>query len=87
MGLGGAGFPAAVKLDIPEGKVIDTIIVNGAECEPYITSDYREAVENSWDVMSGVYALLDMLKAQRVIIAIESNKPKAIEVLNRIAGK
>ncbi len=85
VGLGGAGFPAAVKLDIPEGKVIDTIIVNGAECEPYITSDYREAVENSWDVMSGVYALLDMLKAQRVIIAIESNKPKAIEVLNRIA--
>ena len=85
VGLGGAGFPAAVKLDIPEGKVIDTIIVNGAECDPYITSDYREAVENSWDVMSGVYALLDMLKAQRVIIAIESNKPKAIEVLNRIA--
>ena len=57
VGLGGAGFPAAVKLRVPAGKKIDTIIVNCAECEPFITADYREAMENSWDVLSGVYAL------------------------------
>lgn len=85
VGLGGAGFPASVKLNIPEGKSIDTIIVNGAECEPYITADYREAMENSWEIMSGVFSLLEILKAQRVIIAIEANKPAAIDVLTRIA--
>lgn len=85
VGLGGAGFPAAVKLNVPKEKNIDTIIVNGAECEPFITADYREAMENSWDVLSGVYAIQEILKADRVLIAIEQNKPAAIEVLSRIA--
>lgn len=85
VGLGGAGFPAAVKLNVPAGKKIDTIIVNCAECEPFITADCREAVENSWDVLSGVYALWEMLGADRVLIAVESNKPEAIRILTDIA--
>jgi len=85
VGLGGAGFPVAVKLRVPSGKRVDTIIVNCAECEPYITADYREAMENSWDVLSGVYTLWEMLGADRVIIAIENNKSEAIKVLTHIA--
>ncbi len=85
VGLGGAGFPASVKLNIPPDKKIDTIIVNGAECEPYITADYRGAIEDSDAVMSGVYTLLELLQVERVIIAIESNKPEAIRVLTEIA--
>lgn len=85
VGLGGAGFPAHVKLNVPKDKHLDTLIVNGAECEPYITADNREALENSWAVLSGVYTLLELLKLERVIIAVESNKPKVIETLRRIA--
>ncbi len=85
VGLGGAGFPAAVKLKVPAGKKIDTIIVNCAECEPFITADYREAMENSWDVLSGVYALWEMLGVDRVLIAVENNKPEAIRILTDIA--
>ena len=85
VGLGGAGFPAHVKLNVPKDKHLDTLIVNGVECEPYITADNREALENSWAVLSGVYTLLELLKLERVIIAVESNKPKVIETLRRIA--
>lgn len=86
VGLGGAGFPAHMKLNIPEGKKIDTLIINGAECEPYITADNREILENSWQILSGIYAVRDILNIERVIIGIESNKPKAIELLEKIAA-
>ena len=86
MGLGGAGFPAHVKLNPPKDAKIDTLIVNGAECEPYITADYREIMENSWDILSGVYAVKDLLGVENVIIAIESNKPDGIKVLSAIAN-
>ncbi len=85
VGLGGAGFPTHVKLNIPEGKKIDTLIVNAAECEPYITVDYREAMDNSWDVVSGVYVLSELLKIENVVIAVEDNKPEAIKILKSIA--
>ena len=84
VGLGGAGFPTHVKLNIPEGKKIDTLIINAAECEPYITVDYREALDNSWDVLSGVYTLAEILKIENVVIAVEDNKPEAIKVLRAI---
>lgn len=87
VGLGGAGFPAHVKLNVPPDKEVDTLIVNAAECEPYITSDHREILENSWSVLSGVYAVKELLGIQRVIIAIENNKPDAIQLLSEIAGK
>lgn len=85
VGLGGAGFPTHVKLNTPEDKEIDTLVVNAAECEPYITVDYRECLENSWNIMSGVYTLLEILGFKRVIIAVEDNKPEAIKILKGIA--
>ena len=85
VGLGGAGFPAHVKLNVPKDKHLDTLIVNAAECEPYITADNREALENSWAVLSGVYAVRDLLGLERVIIAVEDNKPDVIEVLRKVA--
>mgnify|MGYP005755752343 FL=1 len=85
VGLGGAGFPAHVKLSIPQDKKIDTLIINGAECEPYITSDHREILENSWDILSGIKIVKDLLDVHRVIIGIESNKPDAIKILSQIA--
>ncbi len=85
VGLGGAGFPAHVKLNVPKDKNVDTLIINAAECEPYITVDYRECIENSWDILSGINIIKDFLGINNVIIAIENNKPKAFEVLKRIA--
>lgn len=85
VGLGGAGFPAHVKLNIPTNKEVDTLIVNVAECEPYITADHREVLENSWAIMSGVYAIKEILNLKRVIIGVENNKPDAIKVLRAIA--
>ena len=85
VGLGGAGFPAHVKLNFPPDKNIDTLVVNAAECEPYITVDYRECMENSWDILSGVYALKELLGFKQVIIAAEDNKPEAFKVLGKIA--
>lgn len=87
VGLGGAGFPTHVKLNFPPEKKVDTLVVNAAECEPYITVDYRECVDNSWDVMGGVYLLAELLGFKNVILAIEDNKPLAIDVLKTIAKK
>ena len=87
VGLGGAGFPASVKLAFSPDKNIDTLIVNAAECEPYITVDYRECIDNSWDVMGGVYSLAELLGFKYIVIAVEDNKPDAIEVLKNIASK
>ena len=87
VGLGGAGFPSFVKLTVSDDKPIDTLVVNAAECEPYITVDYRECIENSWNIMNGVYTLQELLGLKRVIIAVEDNKPAAIAVLKSIAAK
>ncbi len=84
VGLGGAGFPTHVKLNITPDKA-DTLIINGAECEPYITCDHREILENSWSIMSGLYALREILGFRRVIIGVENNKPDAIKLLESIA--
>ncbi len=86
VGLGGAGFPTHVKLSIPEGATVDTLIVNAAECEPYITSDYREMVETPERVVNGVCAVRDLLGISKAIIAIEANKPAAIETLTRLCA-
>jgi len=86
VGLGGAGFPTHVKLNPKHIESIDTIIINAAECEPYITADYRECMENSWDIVSGVQTVMEFLDAKRVIIAIEANKPLAIKELSAIAA-
>lgn len=85
VGLGGAGFPTHVKLAPPQDKPIDTLVVNCAECEPYITTDYRECIENSWDVLAGVYTVKRLLGIRQVFIAVEDNKPEAIRILREIA--
>lgn len=86
VGLGGAGFPAHVKLKPSEDKPIDTLIINGAECEPFITADYRECMENPNDILGGVYLLKNLLGIEKVIIGVEDNKPKAIKTLHEIAS-
>ena len=85
VGLGGAGFPSFVKLTVSPEKPIDTLVVNAAECEPYITVDYRECLDNTENVMRGVYRLAELLELKNVIIAVEDNKPKAIKVMKEIA--
>lgn len=85
VGLGGAGFPTHVKLSPSKDAKIDTLIVNGAECEPYITADNRECIERYEDIVNGVYLLKEKLGLERVVICIENNKPKAISKLYRMA--
>ena len=85
VGLGGAGFPTHVKLNFPPDKKIDTLVINAAECEPYITVDYRECIENTKNILDGVYKLKDLLGIENVVIAIEDNKPRAFKNLKEIA--
>lgn len=85
VGLGGAGFPTHVKLSIPQGANVDTLIINGAECEPFITSDYREMVENPKRIINGVRSVRTLLGLKNAVIAVEENKPLAIEMLTRFA--
>ncbi len=87
VGLGGAGFPTHVKLNFPPDKNIDTLIINAAECEPYITVDYRECIDNSWDIIGGIYTLSEIMGFKNVVIAVEDNKTDAIRVLKNIADK
>ncbi len=87
VGLGGAGFPTWFKLTPPNGHKFDTLIINGAECEPYITSDYREMVENTENILKGIEDVLYMTGIPRAIIGIEDNKRKAIDRLIQAAEK
>lgn len=75
-GLGGAGFPTHIKLN-PKTE-IDTLVINAAECEPYITADYREMIENADDVIGGIKLLMSQLGIKKTKLAIEANKPEAI---------
>ncbi|MBP1924914.1 electron transport complex protein RnfC [Sedimentibacter acidaminivorans] len=83
-GMGGAGFPTHVKLSPPKDKVIDTIIVNGAECEPFLTADHRIMLEKPEDVLMGAKAVMKAVGVDKCYIAIEKNKPDAIEVMQKI---
>lgn len=87
VGLGGAGFPTHVKLSPPKDKIIDTLIINAAECEPFITSDYREMIENHGNVMEGIRILKSLLKVKNVYIGIEDNKPEAIKIFNSYSAR
>jgi Na+-translocating ferredoxin:NAD+ oxidoreductase RnfC subunit len=73
-GLGGAGFPAHVKLNPPKDARIDTLIINGAECEPYITSDYRECMENTENIIEGINHVLKWTGIPKALIGIEDNR-------------
>ena len=81
VGLGGAAFPTHVKLKIPEGQAVDTLILNGAECEPFLTTDHRVMLEQRDDIFTGIRYLQRVTGAGRVIIGVESNKRDAAEHL------
>lgn len=83
VGLGGAAFPTHVKLKIPEGKWVDTVIINGIECEPYLTTDHRVMLEQIDDIILGIRYTLKVSGAKRAIIGIEANKPDAVEALRK----
>ena len=84
VGLGGAAFPLWAKLDAVRRSPIQTVLINGAECEPYITSDNRTMVEHSDLIVKGVALLKKYIKAEQFIIGIETNKPDAIAEMNRV---
>jgi len=87
VGLGGATFPSHVKLTVPAGKKCDVLIINGVECEPYLTSDHRLMVEKSREVMTGALILMKALKVDRAVIGIENNKSDAIRQLTGLASE
>jgi electron transport complex protein RnfC len=78
VGQGGAAFPTAVKLSPPPDKPVDLVILNGCECEPYLTRDYRIMVERPRDVVAGMRLIMKAMRVERGMIGIEDNKPEAI---------
>lgn len=88
VGMGGAAFPTHVKLSPPPGKKIDLLIINGAECEPYLAADHRVMLELAAEVVDGASLFASVIEVEKIIIAIEKNKPDAIKVMQRaIKGK
>ena len=87
VGLGGAAFPTHVKLSPPKDKKIEYLLINGAECEPYLTGDHRMMVEKPQDVIDGARIAARILGAEHVKIGVERNKPDAISALKAHAGK
>ena len=85
VGMGGAAFPTVVKLSPPKEKPIDTVIINGAECEPYLTADYRLMVEKPNEVIEGLKILMKVLGVNKGFVGIENNKPDAIEKMKAAA--
>jgi electron transport complex protein RnfC len=85
VGLGGATFPAHIKYNVPEGKKAEYLIINAAECEPYLTSDYRVMMEHAEEVCIGVSILRKALGVPNAYIGIESNKPLAIAKMQEMA--
>lgn len=85
VGLGGATFPSQVKLMVPEGNKAEYIIINGVECEPYLTSDHRLMLERPHEIMIGVQLLMKASGASKALIGIEANKPDAIDLLTKVA--
>jgi electron transport complex protein RnfC len=81
VGLGGAAFPTHVKLKIPEGKTAETLVINGVECEPFLSTDHRVMLEQTDDVFTGIRYLLKATGCKKAIIGVEANKPDAVEAL------
>lgn len=87
VGLGGAAFPTHVKLKPPEGKPIDTFILNGCECEPYLTADHRIMLDFTDKVIQGVLIIMKALEVKKAYIGIENNKPDAIEKISEAVSE
>ena len=86
-GLGGAGFPTAVKLTAPPARKIHALIINGTECEPYITADDRLMREKATELVAGIEILAHLIQPEQVLIGIEDNKPEAIEAVRAAVGE
>ena len=86
VGMGGATFPTQVKLSVPPGKKAEYLIINGVECEPYLTSDHRVMLEKAEQVMVGVDILCKALDVKKAYIGIENNKPDAIAHMSKVAA-
>ena len=86
VGMGGAAFPSAVKLNLGTQKKLDTLLLNGAECEPYLTCDDRVMREHADEVIDGARIMAHALGVKRIIVGIEQNKPQAIEIMTRAAA-
>ncbi|MDH3588954.1 MAG: electron transport complex subunit RsxC [Gammaproteobacteria bacterium] len=84
VGLGGAAFPTHAKLRFPDDKHVETLIINGVECEPYLTTDHRVMLEQTADIYSGIRYLINATKAAKTVIAVEANKRDAITTLERM---
>ena len=85
VGLGGAAFPTHVKLKIPEGKHCEVLMINGIECEPFLTTDHRVMLEQADDIFVGIRYLLKATGAKKVMIGIEANKQNAADHLKKLA--
>jgi electron transport complex protein RnfC len=87
VGLGGATFPTQVKLSVPRGKKAEILVINGVECEPYLTADHALMLEKGEEIMVGIQLLKKALKVEKALVGIEINKPDAIKHLNALASK
>ena len=86
VGLGGATFPSHVKLSVPKGKKCEVLIINGVECEPYLTSDHRLMLEKGEEVLTGVSILMKALGVEKAMIGIENNKKDAVTHLEKLSS-
>jgi electron transport complex protein RnfC len=86
VGMGGATFPSHVKLSPPPGKIAEVLIINGVECEPYLTADHRLMLERGSELVVGIRILMKVLDVKKAIIGIENNKKDAIEVLQKLVA-
>lgn len=84
VGMGGAAFPSHVKLSVPEGKHVDYLLINGVECEPYLTSDHRLMLEKPKEIIVGIKILMKALGVSKAIIGIEDNKLDAIDLFDQL---
>ena len=87
VGLGGAQFPTHVKLTIPDGQKAEVVIINGVECEPYLTSDYRTMLERAEMVLTGTEIVMRAVGVKRAVIGVENNKPDAIKHLREVIAR
>ncbi|MCQ2216364.1 MAG: electron transport complex subunit RsxC [Bacteroidales bacterium] len=85
VGMGGATFPTHVKLAVPDGQKCEALVINGVECEPYLTSDHRAMLERPEEILMGVKILMKALQIDKAYIGIENNKPDAIAKLTELA--
>ncbi len=87
VGLGGATFPTHVKLSVPDGKKAEMLLINGVECEPYLTADHRLMLEKSNEMLVGIQIIMKAIGVTRAVIGIENNKPDAIQYLSRLVAE